>query len=289
MDSFEKELILEVVDSFEESIAALTDILNMPSREIDRDKLFRIIHTLKGNAHAAGFIQNGNLLQRFESFVAEDIRLNSFLGEECRETLRQVTSCIDSQLDYMRENLIERLDKEILENFSLRSKEKEKEKEKEKKHLKVNDCSSQSSTAKEQEADNKKLLKILVIDDDSDLRGILCSMIEVIFENPNYKDFTAKLYEAEDGKKALEMCKESTYDLVITDYQMPNLSGLDFIKEARHIKGLNKTPMIVVTGHSPDYKGDLCFLENVFLLTKPLEEETIEYYLGMSMRLRMIA
>lgn len=79
--------------------------------------------------------------------------------------------------------------------------------------------------------------RFLVVDDFSTMRRIVRNLLkELGFANVD---------EAEDGAVALQKLKSSPYDFVVTDWNMPNMDGLTFVKQCRG-KGL-KTPIIMVT------------------------------------------
>lgn len=87
------------------------------------------------------------------------------------------------------------------------------------------------------------MIRILVVDD---LKELL-EMVKYILEtNPDFFVDTASSVE-----DALTLLKENTYDLIISDYVMPDLTGLDFLKILR--KSDSTTPFIIQTG-----QGDEC-------------------------------
>jgi signal transduction histidine kinase/ligand-binding sensor domain-containing protein/CheY-like chemotaxis protein len=79
---------------------------------------------------------------------------------------------------------------------------------------------------------------ILIIDDDSDLR----SYIRSIFEG----DYT--VYEGDNGKIGLEIIKKTLPDVVISDVNMPNLSGLELCHILKSDSELSHIPVILLTG-----------------------------------------
>ena len=81
--------------------------------------------------------------------------------------------------------------------------------------------------------------KILIIDDDKTFRIILK---ETLIKEGYY------MLEANSGEKGLEMVKSEHPDLVITDFQMPGLSGLDVLQAI--IKMKTGIPVIMITGFS---------------------------------------
>jgi two-component system response regulator PilR (NtrC family) len=80
--------------------------------------------------------------------------------------------------------------------------------------------------------------KILVVDDEDIIRESL----SYILKNENYE-----VSEASNGRIAFEMLKESSYDLVITDIEMPEMKGIELLDE---IKKMNlQTNTIIVTAY----------------------------------------
>lgn len=62
--------------------------------------------------------------------------------------------------------------------------------------------------------------KILVADDESTLRMLIVDSIE---------DLGFRVDEASDGKEALEKIENNDYDLIILDYMMPNMTGVEVL------------------------------------------------------------
>lgn len=81
---------------------------------------------------------------------------------------------------------------------------------------------------------------VLIIDDQSITRMILQELIGSID-----KDVSTKCYA--DPTEALEWAKQNDVDLVITDYKMPQMDGVEFIKWFRQIPGFNDVPVMIVT------------------------------------------
>jgi len=52
---------------------------------------------------------------------------------------------------------------------------------------------------------------------------------------------------AEDGQSGLEKIKQKQYELLISDWEMPQMSGEQFVKEVRQQAGYIKVPIIVIT------------------------------------------
>ena len=84
-------------------------------------------------------------------------------------------------------------------------------------------------------------MNILVVDDEELIRS-------VIKEYLNLDGF--KVYEAEDGEKAIEIVKNNSIDLVIMDIMMPKMDGYTACKE---IKKEHDIPFIMLSARSEEY------------------------------------
>lgn len=87
-----------------------------------------------------------------------------------------------------------------------------------------------------------KNIKILIVDDFSTMRRIVKNLLNDLgFYN------TA---EADDGTTALEELRKAKYDLIITDWNMPGMPGIDLLKQVRADAALNKIPVLMVTAEA---------------------------------------
>ncbi len=82
-------------------------------------------------------------------------------------------------------------------------------------------------------------LKILIVDDSPTMRRILVNTV--------IKSGYSDVKEAEDGKDALAKLMAGEYDLVMTDWNMPNMSGLELVQAVRADEKLKKIPILMVT------------------------------------------
>ncbi len=87
---------------------------------------------------------------------------------------------------------------------------------------------------------SEKKFKLLIVDDESDLLDILATRLEL----SGYQIFTAA-----NGKIALEVIAKEIIDLVITDVQMPILTGVQLLENVRQ-KDPNFPPIIFITGYT---------------------------------------
>lgn len=91
--------------------------------------------------------------------------------------------------------------------------------------------------------------KILVVDDSISMRMIVVSFLKKM-------GFT-NLHEAEDGEIALLMLREGQladepFELIVSDWFMPNMTGLEFLKAVRDDSILHKTPFLMVTAEGEE-------------------------------------
>jgi len=80
--------------------------------------------------------------------------------------------------------------------------------------------------------------QILVIDDSSAIR----QSISFILEQAGYT-----VVQAPDGLAGLNQAGFDTYDLIITDVNMPNMDGITFVRKVRELEKHKFTPIIVLT------------------------------------------
>ena len=89
-------------------------------------------------------------------------------------------------------------------------------------------------------------MKILVVDDFSTMRRIVKNLLKQLgFEN---------IDEAEDGAQAYSKLKEGGYGFVVTDWNMPNIDGLDLLKKVRSDPEIKDIPMLMVTAEAEKEK-----------------------------------
>jgi two-component system chemotaxis response regulator CheY len=85
-------------------------------------------------------------------------------------------------------------------------------------------------------------MKILVVDDFATMRRIITNVLRQIgFEN---------IVEAEDGTKALQVLEQDAIDFVVTDWNMPEMSGLDLLKAIRSRGEKSDLPVLMVTAEA---------------------------------------
>jgi signal transduction histidine kinase/DNA-binding NarL/FixJ family response regulator len=88
--------------------------------------------------------------------------------------------------------------------------------------------------------ENADASRILVVEDNPDMRRYLRENLGKIFH----------VVEAENGKQALKAALEHKPDLVLSDVLMPEMDGIEMVKEMRGIDGLRDVPIILLTARS---------------------------------------
>lgn len=87
-----------------------------------------------------------------------------------------------------------------------------------------------------------KHIKILVVDDFATMRKVIRNLLKQVgYEN---------IVEAEDGVTALRVLKSQKVDLIVSDWNMPNMTGLELLKAVRSDEDLKPTPFLMVTAEA---------------------------------------
>jgi two-component system chemotaxis response regulator CheY len=84
---------------------------------------------------------------------------------------------------------------------------------------------------------------ILIVDDSRSLRN----MVAFSLISGGYQ-----VVEAQDGVEGLKMAQQESFDVVLTDQNMPNMDGLTLIAQLRTLPAYNKTPILMLTTESSD-------------------------------------
>lgn len=85
-------------------------------------------------------------------------------------------------------------------------------------------------------------MKILIVDDFSTMRRIIKNLLRDLgFTNTQ---------EADDGVTALPMLRNGDFDFLVTDWNMPGMSGIDLLKQVRADPKLVSLPVLMVTAEA---------------------------------------
>lgn len=83
---------------------------------------------------------------------------------------------------------------------------------------------------------------VLVVDDQQSMRQLACYTLEQIG--------VRNVVQAKDGNQALEAMQSNRFDLVISDWNMDGMDGMDLLKTIRADPLQKKTPFIMATGQN---------------------------------------
>ncbi len=85
-------------------------------------------------------------------------------------------------------------------------------------------------------------MRILVVDDFATMRRIVKNILKQLgYEN---------IVEAEDGKVALRALENQDIDFIVSDWNMPNMSGLELLKAVRASEKFKDIPFLMVTAEA---------------------------------------
>jgi CheY-like chemotaxis protein len=107
---------------------------------------------------------------------------------------------------------------------------------------------------------------VLIADDDRTVRALLAGMLHELGHS---------VVEAENGLEAVELCSRELPDVVILDFLMPKLSGLDALKAMRD-RGLMMPALLLTAISDSSLRAMEGFESPDAILGKPFKRRTIE-------------
>ncbi|MBI5741936.1 MAG: chemotaxis response regulator CheY [Nitrospirae bacterium] len=112
-------------------------------------------------------------------------------------------------------------------------------------------------------------MRILVVDDFSTMRRIVKNLLRQI----GYE----YIEEAEDGAQAYSKLKNGGFGFVVSDWNMPNMDGLDLVKKVRSDPELKDLPILMVTAEAEKEKVITAIQAGVNnYIVKPFTGETLK-------------
>jgi len=87
---------------------------------------------------------------------------------------------------------------------------------------------------------------IMIVDDSRIMRSTVKGVFSGIASS-------CKFVEAQDGEEALALLETETVNLILLDWNMPKLSGIDFLKQVRAIDKYKDIPIIMVTSEAAKF------------------------------------
>ncbi|MDA7817226.1 response regulator [Sulfurimonas sp.] len=88
-------------------------------------------------------------------------------------------------------------------------------------------------------------MNVLIVDDSKIVRRVLSNTLPKFFKAPEWPELN--LYEAEDGLIAIEQMKKHDIDIILLDWNMPNMNGEEVVDIVRSNKAWNQTRIIMAT------------------------------------------
>lgn len=89
------------------------------------------------------------------------------------------------------------------------------------------------------------MAQILVVDDSPSLR----QMLQIVLQNSGHDVMCA-----EDGKQAIELASATSFELILSDFNMPQLNGPEFINLLRQLPQYRFTPVLLLTTETDEEK-----------------------------------
>jgi CheY-like chemotaxis protein len=113
------------------------------------------------------------------------------------------------------------------------------------------------------------MTKILVVDDDDPIRNMVVRLLQFGGEN-------IEVSAAEDGPSALAKLSQEDFDLLVIDYTMPGMSGVEVIQTLRQSSRNQSIPVIMLTARSENHH----LVESLeggasYFLAKPFEPQEL--------------
>ena len=116
-------------------------------------------------------------------------------------------------------------------------------------------------------------IKVLVVDDMATMRRIVRNILKQLG--------FANVEEAENGQEALQKLRADTYGLVVSDWNMPVMTGIDMLRTIRADENLKTIPVLMVTAEAQ--QGNLVEAVQAGVsnyIVKPFTAETMHEKLG---------
>lgn len=116
-------------------------------------------------------------------------------------------------------------------------------------------------------------MKILVVDDMVTMRRIVKNILKQLG--------FANVEEAENGQEALQKLRADTYGFVVSDWNMPVMTGIDMLRAIRADEKLKATPVLMVTAEAQQSNLIEAVQAGVSnYIVKPFTAETMQEKLG---------
>ena len=117
--------------------------------------------------------------------------------------------------------------------------------------------------------------RVLVVDDSSTMRKIVSrSLRQAGLEFD-------EILEASDGQEALNVLENENVDLILSDINMPNMDGLEFLRQKKENDAIKNIPVVMITTEGgADIIGEAKQLGAAGSIKKPFKPDTINEVIG---------
>lgn len=114
-------------------------------------------------------------------------------------------------------------------------------------------------------------LNILVVDDSKSMRSVIKKVIQIC-------DFdVGSMFEAGDGREAIEVVESNWVDLIFSDIHMPNMDGIEFLKRLKQDDLLGAIPVVIISTEGRDQRIQEAFdIGAKAYLKKPFTPEQVK-------------
>lgn len=115
---------------------------------------------------------------------------------------------------------------------------------------------------------------ILIVDDSSSMRKVIRKVLQISGFD------VGEIYEASNGKEALDVLDSNWVDLILSDIHMPVMDGYQFLTELRKREEFKDVPVVLVTTEGDERKLQMAMTMGAQgYIRKPFEPEQIREYL----------
>lgn len=263
--SFEEEFKFETLEEIQDNLNQLFDLITQ--LEIGNpicsvfDELFRHIHSMKGNSNSAEFNDFSKAAHKLEDVLIAFKNKEIEYGEPFLKMLITGHSCFQDALEILKKDMTASTD------YSALYEALEKVKE----------------TGSGVASSHRSGLRFLIIDDEEDIADMISDEISDFYDQ-------AYIQKACNGLEAIAICQNDPFDVILTDYNMPEMNGEEFVSRLRYSGDLNSNvPILMITGFKPNYKSDEKTWENVFFLEKPVSSNKIIFQIRCALNLKKVA
>lgn len=248
MEDLIREIRDEFMDEAQDLLEEYQGVLNSIDKSVDENSfnaIYRIVHTLKGNSKACDFPAFSHTIHEFESFLDKFKNLSKI----------DTKSFVDKNFSFLSElfKVVDSLKESYDQDYDY------------------------SIFSKILQDDAKKKFKFLILDDEPSMVKLLKLVIQDKYEDAEVDTFTV-------SKEALNALEEKKYDIIFSDFNMPELNGIEVLSQTRLDTINNNTPFIMITGYKPPITERPEIYENVYFLEKPFEEKRVHYYVHCSLK-----